>query len=189
VYPLQPVLSEWQAPEKRRGEAQRMYRRAKVVDETGQGQLPGPRATAHLIVGFEDGYGTPVSGELYGGGEAVGSRPHHHGVVGMGYAHVLRILRSHAVSVPGAIGRERSPRFSGEYTSIPCHRITLRCCTRARLAVGELILGLCFACKKAFFRVEPRGFEPLTSAVQRRRVDTVVVRGCYENRSNSAISG
>jgi hypothetical protein len=42
------------------------------------------------------------------------------------------------------------------------------CCTRTSLAFGAFIVASCFSAKRHYFEVEPRGFEPLTSAVQRR---------------------
>jgi hypothetical protein len=41
-------------------------------------------------------------------------------------------------------------------------------------------LSLHFACKTAIFGVEPRGVEPLTSAVQSQGTTVVLVRHCSE---------
>jgi hypothetical protein len=45
-----------------------------------------------------------------------------------------------------------------------------------------------FTCKCADFRVEPRGFEPLTSAVQSRREGVADVRRCSDTAENWVIS-
>src|ERR687898_230172 len=45
----------------------------------------------------------------------------------------------------------------------------LRCCTRTLLAGRALAFASRFSRKLLFFRVEPRGFETLTSALARRR--------------------
>jgi hypothetical protein len=42
------------------------------------------------------------------------------------------------------------------------------CCTGARITFGLFISASHFSCKICFFIVEPRGIEPLTSAVQMR---------------------
>jgi hypothetical protein len=53
-----------------------------------------------------------------------------------------------------------------------------RCCTRAWLGGAALIFCSCFTCKSPIFEVEPRGFEPLTSAVQRRTTISYPVLSC-----------
>ena len=49
------------------------------------------------------------------------------------------------------------------------------------------LLYLCFTCKLRYFRVEPRGFEPLTSAVQRRIHTIADVCQCSEIPANKHI--
>jgi hypothetical protein len=50
------------------------------------------------------------------------------------------------------------------------------CCTTVLLASSALIFVYKFSCKTAILRVEPKELEPLTSAVQRRIPNIVVVR-------------
>jgi len=50
--PLEPVLLQWQRVEVRGGRAERMDRRAEVVDETGQRELRAARAAADRRLGL-----------------------------------------------------------------------------------------------------------------------------------------
>jgi hypothetical protein len=61
------------------------------------------------------------------------------------------------------------------------------CCTRIPPAVSKLHFGETFPAKQRIPTVEPRGFEPLTSAVQRRTLNVAVVRRCLEIPANKPI--
>ena len=61
-------------------------------------------------------------------------------------------------------------------------------CARAKLAVGGLILDLCFFCRIPNFSGEPRGFEPLTSAVQRRQHTLLEPSRVCKHFANKCIS-
>src|SRR5918997_1722613 len=54
-------------------------------------------------------------------------------------------------------------------------------------AVTTFQLGINFPAKQQTFGVEPRGFEPLTSAVQRRIYNVVVVHCCSKTSANKHI--
>jgi hypothetical protein len=58
---------------------------------------------------------------------------------------------------------------------------------RIALTLIRCFLPHIFPAKYHILRVEPRGFEPLTFAVQRRMHNIVVVRGCSEILANKHI--
>ena len=63
-------------------------------------------------------------------------------------------------------------------------------CLKKRNGVSEQVNGNRLLDGKIavqFLEVEPRGFEPLTSAVQRRIHNVVAVRGCSVNPANERI--
>jgi hypothetical protein len=59
-------------------------------------------------------------------------------------------------------------------------------CRYIPLHVGPVVVNIVVnrfsGSSQQVFEVEPRGFEPLTSAVQRRLDKFTVVRGCFESR-------
>ncbi len=73
--PLKAVPTEVERAEERRGEAQRVDRGARVVDEPRQRELGGAGPAADLVGGFVHPYGPPGPGELDRRGEPVGPRP------------------------------------------------------------------------------------------------------------------
>src|SRR6266508_6779052 len=64
-----------------------MDRRAHVVAEAGEGQLGGPRPTAHRVAGLQQHHRPPRPGQGDGRGQPVRARPNHHGVVPPTAAH------------------------------------------------------------------------------------------------------
>jgi hypothetical protein len=77
------------------------------------------------------------------------------------------------------------PHFGAPHTAngcgtVPSFTLLHRCCTRAPSAVRKHIFSLSFSCKSLFFKVEPRGFEPLTSAMQSQIPNVAAVRWCSE---------
>ena len=77
-----PVKSPLQVerPHRRRGQAERMHRRAEVVHEPGQGQLFAAQAAARLVSSFEHEHPQTGLGERHGGDEPVRPRAHDNGV-------------------------------------------------------------------------------------------------------------
>src|SRR5262249_16390917 len=63
LYPLDAVAREVDRTEERRGDAQRVGRRAHVVHEPGQGQLRGPRPAADGRGRLVDAHRPPAPGE------------------------------------------------------------------------------------------------------------------------------
>ena len=92
MYPIQPMVFEGERAEKRRGVAKRVDSGAEVVDVSGEGQLGGACAAADRALGFDDGDGAAVAGELDSGRESVGAGTDHHSVVGRASGHVIEFL-------------------------------------------------------------------------------------------------
>ena len=75
--PAQTVLRQVDGPGECIVDRERMEPRAFVVEQSGDGELRGSRATAHLVSGFQNSDVDPVPGEGHGGGETVGSASDH----------------------------------------------------------------------------------------------------------------
>jgi hypothetical protein len=72
------------------------------------------------------------------------------------------------------------------YLQVFCQFRSVDVCRYIPLHIGPVVVNIVVnrfsGSSQQDFEVDPRGFEPLTSAVQRRRDDVVVVRRCSESR-------
>ena len=114
---LEAVAGEIERRERRRPGRERNDGRANVVAEPGERELFGADAAPEPICPFQKQDRTPLDGEDRGGGEPVGPRPDHDGVIG-GLAHPWlrrRIEGCAAEGIGEGIGGQSGP-FTAKMT-------------------------------------------------------------------------